>query len=241
VTVLRDVNRLSATLVHQTGSMIRFTTSQLSNLPPTKLPCEVVLPDGQIVGGLLHPHPQNPYLAGREVVRWIKSWLAFGETIPISVLQVGNRDRVRVELLGPAHVGSSSITRAVRALAKETAPRRRVRYETWERNPSLRGFVLSIWDASCQVLGCDMGAAMGVPAHLAGRLVDVHHLNHVGSGGTDSPLNLAVLCVMHHNLIHRAPTTGLVESDFVRAVVRVNGDELEVRRDVRALMAALEG
>jgi hypothetical protein len=55
---------LDARLVHHTGSMIRFVTSQLPYLPTRDTACTVHLPDGQEFAGHFHRHPQNPYVAG---------------------------------------------------------------------------------------------------------------------------------------------------------------------------------
>ncbi len=45
---------------------------------------------------------------------------------------------------------------------------------------------------------------------------------------------------MHHSLIHRAPSTSLLDSDLNHARVKVNGSELEIIRDVAALMAVIQ-
>jgi hypothetical protein len=46
---------------------------------------------------------------------------------------------------------------------------------------------------------------------------------------------------MHHALMHRGPAVGVTESSLMGATITVNGLTLVVRRDVRALMAALGG
>jgi hypothetical protein len=70
--------------------------------------------------------------------------------------------------------------------------------------------------------------------------VDVHHLKFVSDGGDDSPLNLAVLCVMHHALVHRGPRATVELANLDRARIAVNGMTLNIRRDGRTLMAAFE-
>src|SRR5450759_1171336 len=85
---LRGVTQLDAALVHHTGSMIRFVTSQLPNLPATDMDCLLELPDGRVVKGRFHRHRENPYVGGPSVVGWIKSWVAFRETVPVRVSQV---------------------------------------------------------------------------------------------------------------------------------------------------------
>lgn len=67
-------------------------------------------------------------------------------------------------------------------------------------------------------------------------MVDVHHLNHVSKGGTDSPMNICVLCVVHHQMIHRAPASTLQSWDLDRAIVIVNGLTLTVGRDARKIL-----
>lgn len=238
---LRGVEFLDATLVHHTGSMVRFVTRQLPAIPSSDSDSSVLLPDGQEVLAKWHPHPQNPYLAGPPLVRWIKSWIPYGETVPVRVHQVGKGSTLRLELLWPTHPAplpdTKSIQRTLRALAREPRARRRVQYERWERNPSLRSLAFSLWAPHCQIAGCTINASL--PDHLATRLLDIHHLNHVSTGGSDSPLNLAVLCVSHHQLIHRAPNSSLLMSDLRKAEIKVNGITLEIDRDLGALMAAL--
>ena len=107
VTVLRGVEFVDGTLVHHSGTMIRFVTSQLLSLPSSDQSCSVLLPDGQEVQGRWHPHPENPYLAGPALVRWIKSWIPYGGTEPARVYQIGTRDSIRVELRS-SHVRISS-------------------------------------------------------------------------------------------------------------------------------------
>jgi hypothetical protein len=42
---------LDCALVHHTGSMIRFTTSQLDDLPDDDRNVSIVLPDGEVIPG----------------------------------------------------------------------------------------------------------------------------------------------------------------------------------------------
>jgi hypothetical protein len=70
---------------------------------------------------------------------------------------------------------------------------------------------------------------------VAGLIVDVHHLTHLSAGGTDSPMNLSVLCTAHHSLVHRAPTK-LRHSDFETATIEVGNSQLTIVRDVEALL-----
>lgn len=241
---LSGTTSLDAALVHHTGTMIRFVPSQLGNLPSSDTDCVVVLPDGVILNGRFRRNPANPYVAGRDVVRWIKSWISYGEITQARVRQLGTGDRLALEL-PPAATPPTvdpSIRRRVKAarsrlLRTPSGPRRRKALEVWERDPALRHFVLAIWGNRCQVQGCRVQARL--PTSLAGRVVDVHHLTHVSSGGSDSPMNLCVLCTAHHALIHRAPSSSVEAMSLKRAQVKVNGDILTIRRDVAALFAAM--
>lgn len=121
-----------------------------------------------------------------------------GENHAAVIQQVGQASRVRLTLIGPTHVVTPVgcfVHRAKRlgaGLTSSPAHRRRALLEAWERNPLLRAFVLDRWGSQCQVDGCTIQGE--VPAHLAHSIVDVHHLTHVSSGGSDSPMNLSVLC-----------------------------------------------
>jgi len=74
------------------------------------------MPDGRRVSGSYTATAAFPYIRGPEVVRWIKSWLRFGESMPVTVRD-GPGGVVLVEAAAPRPV-----------LAAPTAPvRRRVR------------------------------------------------------------------------------------------------------------------
>lgn len=240
MTFLHNVESLPAQLVHHTGTMIRFTTGQLPDLPTDDLDCEIALPDGGIVAGHFRRHPANPYVGGRALVQWIKSWLPYGSTATATVYQVHTANRIRVAL-SPPDSGTTSdnhrrrVGNRARKLRKiSSRERRRRSYETWERDPALRGIALAAWGTNCQVEGCMY--LSDVPDHIRGRMVDVHHLNHVGAGGSDSPMNISVLCVVHHQLIHRAPGSSVRSWDLDQATVLVNGLTLSIARDARRIL-----
>lgn len=240
MTFLQHTSSLPATVVHHTGTMVRFTSGQLAQLPDGDGPVLIDLPDGTVAQGHFRCHPANPYLAGRDIVQWIKGWLPMGENHAAVIHQVGQASRVRLTLIGPTHVvtpASSSIHRAAKrlgaGLTSSPAHRRRALLEAWERNPLLRAFVLDRWGSQCQVDGCTIQGE--VPAHLAHSIVDVHHLTHVSGGGSDSPMNLSVLCTAHHALVHRSKSK-LIDADGRSARIQVNGNQLLVRRDVPLLM-----
>lgn len=231
----RGAQELPAKLVHHTGTMVRFTTSQLPALPAQDERCEVALPDGRVVSGDFRMNPANPYIRGRELVGWIKSWVPWNEPIDVTLRQAGQTSRLQV--LIPGQVGvlltSPSLEQRLRALAgQRSSDRRRRDYESWERDPGLRAIALGAWGATCQVSGC--AAVPTVPTHLRAALVEVHHLNHVAAGGTDSPLNICLVCANHHALIHRGGGR-LVRCDGNGAGVQVNGILLDIRRDISLL------
>ena len=64
---LQGVQSLPCRLVHHTGTMVRFTTGQLGQLPVTDVDCTLELPDGAVVEGHFRRHPQNPYIGGAGV------------------------------------------------------------------------------------------------------------------------------------------------------------------------------
>lgn len=237
---LRGVSELNAKLVHHTGSMIRFVPSQLRHLPASDADCRVLLPDGQVVSGHFRRHPANPYIAGREVVRWLKSWVPYGEPVSVKVHQEGAGSILRLTLASSSSASTKDPALQRRVLRKasrgdhtERPERRRRFYSTLERDPQLRELALLAWGGKCQVQACT--ALRSMPEPLRTRLVDVHHLNHVSAGGPDSPLNLCVVCVSHHALIHRAGTSILEACDLDGATVRVNGTSLRIVRNARLI------
>lgn len=174
-------------------------------------------------------------------MRWIKSWVPYNVPTQAWVHQVGAGNRLRIQLLAPESAPvadpvtkSRVVTRARRLRRVPKAERRRRLYAGWERDPNLRSIALAAWGATCQVTGCTF--LVGIPAHIRSNMVDVHHLNHVAKGGTDSPLNICVLCVVHHQLIHRAPTSVLQSWNLDGSTVIVNGLTLAIVRDARAIL-----
>jgi len=230
---------LPARLVHHTGTMIRFTTAQLDRLPNADRDCTIVLPDGAVLNGHFRCHPANPYIGGPSLVRWIKSWVPYNVPTAVTVHQVGVANTIRLQI-GAIHLAPADAARRRRVLARarqlkqQEAERRRRSYETWERDPNLRRIALLAWGSHCQVVGCTF--LLGVPAHIREKMVDVHHLNHVGKGGSDSPMNICVLCVVHHQMIHRAPTSNVHSWDLDQATVNVNGLTLSIHRDARRIL-----
>lgn len=218
-----------------------FTTGQLGQLPAGDVACTLELPDGAVVAGNFRRNPKNPYIGGAGIVRWIKSWVPYNAPTQATVHQVQSGNRLRLQLATLAVVAVANPTRKRRVVTKARmlrqvpqAERRRMLYEAWERDPNLRSIALSAWGPTCQISGCTFLAT--VPAHIKPKMVDVHHLNHVAKGGTDSPMNICVLCVVHHQLIHRAPSSVLQSWDLDGSTVLVNGLTLSIVRDARVIL-----
>jgi len=239
---LIDTQELKAALVHHTGSMIRFRPAQLPHLPTHDVNCSVALLDGKIVNGKFHRHPANPYIGGAELVRWIKTWVRWNEPASVVVEQVGKGLAIRLRTKSggqPKTALSKRIRRKAVTLGKiKTAARRRRAYSAWEHNPILRQLVLQVWSPQCQVLGC--GAGKGLSSTLAEKIVDVHHIEFVSSGGSDSPINLCLLCANHHALLHRAPSMQILSNDSEQVEISVNGMVLTIKRDVRELWRTID-
>lgn len=236
---LRDIDCLPVHLRHDTGTMIRFRTSQLKHLPERSSSCSIELPDGAMVSGRFNPNRANPNITGANLVRWIKLWVPEGSTVEAELVQ---RRGATIRLLissggrtSPKFFSDEAARRRLRRLWSEPRPRRRQIYERWERIPGFRDDILAVMGDRCQVRGCE--ELSGIPTASRGALVDAHHLNHVSAGGTDHPLNVAVLCVAHHQLIHRCRPRSVLESwDTRGARVRAGGETLIIERDVTGLM-----
>ncbi len=207
---LQNTSSLPAALVHRTGTMIRFTTAQLPSLPARDVNCQVVLPDGNTVDGHFRRNPANPYVGGRSLVRWIKTWIPQDQSVDIVVEQVGRQNQLRLHIPSnrPSPAPSKqrvATRRKVLRLAQVPSARKRREYNAWERDPALRQAVLLAWPSTCQVRGCT--SASTAPQNLLSSILEVHHLISVSTGGSDSPTNVCLLCANHHTLIHRAPTS----------------------------------
>jgi hypothetical protein len=238
---LRGTAIIEGQLYHHTGTMLKFTRAQSELLPTSDTTVRMVLPDGTSVMADFTATAAFPYFHGPQLVRWIKRWLDFGSGQDVKVAEVG-RGHLIMGLVGvpvaPAPAPEKRrVRRSLHRLGRMTS-RTRKSYERWERDPALRDVVLSVWPPRCQVDGCDL-ASRGAGT-LAARVVDVDHLRSVSKGGSDSALNLCVLCVMHHSVIHRAPASLVEVTDATSASIRVDGLVLDIRRDVFALMAAIE-
>ncbi len=238
---LRGVGELQATLVHHTGSMIRFVPSQLSFLPKADVDCQVTLLDGTTVEGRFHLNRANPYIGGRLLVRWIKTWTRWNQPVDVMVEQVGRGNRLRLRMLGTRPAATQErrqVRRGALRLASVESTRRRREYSAWERDPALRRVVLQAWPQRCQVRGCPSSST--IPPNLLPSVLEVHHVVYVSAGGLDSPLNICLLCANHHTLIHRAPTSEVQRCDAEGVNIAIDGIALAIDRDVAALWKLID-
>lgn len=232
---------LNATLIHHTGTFIRFHRTDARFLPAAERRCEIELPDGRVVAGKFASNRDLFNINGRDLVRWIKSWLPRTASARVVVHPVGTADRIRLELLGSTPVKlTQGERRSVLGKAPKTrglgGDRKRQAFLRWERDPALRRIVLEVWGTQCQVKGCAVQAAV-TTLPVRERLVDVHHLLSVSLGGDDSAANLVVLCLMHHHLLHRASTV-TQSTKIGRVDIVADGVRLEVARNLEILNRA---
>lgn len=231
---------LDATLIHHTGTFIRFHKTDVSSLPDGERACDIELPDGRVVQGKFGGNRDLLNITGRDLVRWIKTWLPRTQSAYVRVHPVGNLDKIRLELDGSSGFANprsrlSVLSRAPRQYGI-TGARKRKAFERWERDPGLRKAVLNAWGPQCQVSGCTVQAATSSKP-VVENLVDVHHLQSVSASGDDSPANLVVLCLMHHGLVHRAKSVALKSNGKVHVVA--DGVDFIAIRDLRCLNEAL--
>ena len=239
--LLRGFQSIPAALVYHTGSMIRFRPSQTKYLPTRDTDCLVVLPDGKTVKGKFHLHPANPYIGGRELVRWIKNWIEWNKPLRIYVAQMGATMQLELRMGNVATVpnrGVSNIKRNLQRIGRIKESRlRKKEYKTWERNPNLRRILLQVWPAECQVDGCQ--SAVGLSDVLKDKILDVHHIDHIASGGSDSPTNLCLICGSHHALVHRAPSSSCSSNTSHQVTMTIDGITIIIKRNVNDLWKLL--
>ena len=231
---LTGTQSIEGALVHHTGSMLRFRTSQLRFLPTDDIDCNITLMDGKTIQGRFHRHRQNPYIGGRELVGWIKQWVIWNNPQSVLVQQVGTGMNIRLRPTDGVSVLTSEGRNVRRRLLRyggiKDIVRRRREYTAWERDPALRKFILDIWGSRCQVEGCN--SATDLPRHLASNVLDVHHINSVARGGSDSTSNLCLICASHHVLLHRSPSMRVLSNGPEEIRIAVNGMRLVIRRTI---------
>jgi len=208
-------------LVHDTGTMIRFRTSQLAELPAASADIQILLPAGRLVKCHFNRHPQNPNVSGADVVRYIKQRIGFKEREDVLVEQRTTTlwavhlldgvvavarearvsvDRVRGGALQPQDLG------CLMALAdRENDRGRRIQtYQRVLRPAGLRRLMVELVGARCMAQGCavceqfDAEWGNGSGAVIA----DVHHIEPMARTIDHHPRNLCILCGNHHRFVH---------------------------------------
>jgi len=242
---------LECTIVHHTGTIIRFKPSQLSALPSSDLDIDVVLPTGEVAAGHFRRNPANPNVSGRGIVRYIKGRLPAKTTEKMlleivsdswwilydmkEAVEVAKQAGVDVPRTRSGQLTNQDMRKFVEWADKEAKDDKRIeRYRSVLRPSGLRKLVLEFMGTACQVEGCrsteETREEWGERAALA--IVDVHHLEAVAKSHDHSPWNLCVLCANHHRLIHGlAPWEVVHEKDDV--ILTTHGKSLRIRRDLR--------
>ena len=121
------------------------------------------------------------------------------------------------------------------------APRetRTVTREEYVRRPDVRQAALDCFGRRCQVQGCEFTKVL--PDELVEYVLEVHHLEGVAEGGSDSPFNLAVLCANHHRLCDGLPGAKIIESDETDDVTsQYDGGSFLIERDLTPLRERME-
>jgi len=207
-------------IVHHTGTIVRFRTSQLPDLPDADCDAALVLPNGSVVDVHFRRHPANPNISGPGLVRYIKRRFKFGEKRP-GLLEIAQGHVWRLFDLSQAEPvattcrlsglrrGQLSPSSLAAALARfdrlHDAKDRRRAYQRLLRPPVLRRLMLGVFGELCQVDLCtaseDTSVYWNDPA--AGRaIVEVHHVEALAMRVDHHPHNLCVVCANHHRLIH---------------------------------------
>lgn len=154
-------------LTNQTGTIIRFRTSQLPRLPAKDVDLTIELFDGRVIRGRFHRHPANPYVAGPPVRRFIQSRVPAQSSEQVLISVIGRHWR----LFEPEPVGAEvarygidklrategkltgrdmdSILKQIDALGSRSG--RREAYERLTRPPGLRQLVIGLMGARCQI------------------------------------------------------------------------------------------
>jgi hypothetical protein len=212
---------LGCALVHHTGSMIRFRTSQLPELPSHDRNILIGLPNGRVVDGHFRRHPDNPNVSGAELVRYIKGVLPFGANKPMMIDATGTRwqlyeiddavpvvtaAKVSTRRLREGTLTGSDLAKLLKLADGETqTTKREIAYGRLLRPPGLRRLILSLMGTDCQVEGCSAVGGMRKQwgdAAAGVAIVQVHHIEAMAQRVDHHPNNLCVLCANHHALIH---------------------------------------
>jgi len=175
-------------------------------------------------------------------------WLAQGKHQMILDLSIKHRinrgtqgrsdDIDQVDPARVTHMGIKSaadeIVARLATLASMPRRKRAIKAHVLERSRSLRLLLLRLFGPKCQVLGCRF--CRGIEKRLLHCIVDVHHLHHVAHSGSDAPDNLALLCSIHHAIMHRDPRLNITYSDVDDSVmVNSSFGSFKIERDLHIL------
>lgn len=233
-------DEVEVALVHHTGRMIRFRPSLVSVMPTDSREVRVSLPGGGAIAGKFNPNPRNPNITGSELVAWIRSQVGEGRTKPARLRETGDGLEVLLSGRTLADVDEQRIlpgplVTRVRKFRSETDRSRLKRaFNAWERDSQLRAAMLGRWQHRCQVEDCPIADML--PPRLQAAVVELHHLTHISEGGSDDPLNLALLCAAHHRLIHLGGPSEVEDLAEGDVIIRLGGFALCVARDLQALL-----
>ena len=240
-------------LTNQTGTIIRFRPSQLPRLPDENVGLTVELFDGRVIHGRFEPHPANPYVSGRDVVRFIKERVAPRSNEQVLISVTGRHWRLfkakpvidEVACYGVNHQRAAlgeltgkdldRILKKIDALNDQSD--RREKYQRLIRPPGLRQMIIELMGANCQVDGCDAAQSTADEWHdtaAALSVLEVHHIEALAKVKDHSPKNLCVICANHHGLIHGfGPWVIRHEDDDV--ILSREGRHLHIVRDLSTL------
>lgn len=247
---------IPCTLVHDTGTMIRFRPRQLGQLPPGSGDIQVVLPTSRIVTCHFNRHPRNPNVSGPELVRYIKQRIGFGEREDVLVelrtplLWVVHRLAGAVAVAGEAHVPVNRV-RAGALLPQDLAAllaladrendrgRRLGTYQRVLRPAGLRRLMVGVVGAQCMVDQCDACEQFDTDWGMGSGdvIVEVHHIEEVARTIDHHPRNLCVLCANHHRFVHNSGSW-VVRHDGPNVVFGRGAKEMVIVRPAALFPAA---
>lgn len=210
-------------LVHDTGTMVRFTTSQLNLLPGETKDIRLILPGGKSVEARFLRNRANPNISGIEVVSFIKERIDYGEREDIILEQVTPELWIvhliekALEIASEAKVPASHVRRAsfitadinklLRIADREHEIGRRIgTYERVLRPIALRRLLIDAVGASCMINDCNACSRFDVECGYGSGsfIIEVHHIEHIAHTIDHHPKNLCVLCANHHRFIHHS-------------------------------------
>lgn len=221
--------KIMADLVHHTGSMIRFTTSQLVYLPKQDEYITIILPDGSKFRCKFRRNVANPYIGGKRLIHWIKGFVKFGEKKKVIVeiishykyliymSEQANKLVNQKKFIKSEKDSLKVLLRKLLAISKKPPKIRHKLYDKVLENRINSNLVKQAFGTTCQVQNCEYTAHEN--KNVLKYLSEVHHLEHLSHGGGNSPYNLAVVCANHHSIFHRDKSAKIFER---------NGDDVHI-------------